>query len=74
MTSAAGPAMRVYGAPWWPHCRRAKKLLPAHRIAYNNVDIDGQPDAIERLKELQSGGQWYLSMGLVPSWARVLLG
>jgi thioredoxin reductase (NADPH) len=34
-----------------------KKFLAAHRIPYDNVDIDEHPDAIERLKELQDGGQ-----------------
>jgi thioredoxin reductase (NADPH) len=51
------PAITVYGAPWCPHCKRVKKFLAAHRVAYTHVDIDEQPDAIERLKELQGGGQ-----------------
>jgi thioredoxin reductase (NADPH) len=47
----------VYGAPWCPHCKRVKKFLSAHRVPYDEVDIDGNPQGIERLKELQDGGQ-----------------
>ena len=49
--------LTVYGAPWCPHCKRVKRFLAAHRQPYENVDIDEHPEAIETLKELQSGGQ-----------------
>ena len=49
--------MTVYGAPWCPHCKRVKKFLAAHRVRYAFVDIDTDPQAIARLKELQNGGQ-----------------
>jgi thioredoxin reductase (NADPH) len=49
--------MTVYGAPWCPHCKRVKKFLAAHRVRYAFIDIDTDPQAIERLKELQDGGQ-----------------
>src|ERR1700745_520399 len=57
MNSADEQGMTVYGAPWCPHCRRVKKFLAAHRVRYASVDIDADPAAIERLKELQDGGQ-----------------
>ena len=57
MSSADEPVMTVYGAAWCPHCRRVKKFLAAHRVRYANVDIDADPQAIERVKELQGGGQ-----------------
>src|SRR5580698_3076552 len=57
MISADKPVMTVYGAPWCPHCKRVKKFLAAHRVRYTNVDIDANTKAIERLKELQDGGQ-----------------
>jgi thioredoxin reductase (NADPH) len=56
MTSA-DPIITVIGAPWCPHCKRVKNFLATHRIRYDNVDIDVHPEAIERLKELQGGGQ-----------------
>src|SRR5215472_12509339 len=57
MTSADGPSLTVYGAPWCPHCKRVKKFLAAHRVPYTSVNIDEHPEAIEHLKELQGGGQ-----------------
>jgi thioredoxin reductase (NADPH) len=57
MVGADEPVMTVYGAPWCPHCKRVKKFLAAHRVRYDLIDIDADPEAIERLKELQDGGQ-----------------
>jgi thioredoxin reductase (NADPH) len=57
MNSADEPVMTVYGAPWCPHCKRVKKFLAGHRVRYVNVDIDADPEAIGRLRELQDGGQ-----------------
>jgi len=57
MNAADEPVMTVYGAPWCPHCKRVKKFLAAHRVRYANIDIDAEPQAVERLKELQDGGQ-----------------
>ena len=51
------PLMTVYGAAWCPHCRRVKKFLASHRVRYRFVDIDSDPLGIERVKELQNGGQ-----------------
>jgi thioredoxin reductase (NADPH) len=51
------PVMTVYGASWCPHCKRVKKFLAAHRVRYTNIDIDADPTAIDRVKELQDGGQ-----------------
>src|SRR6266540_1181052 len=53
----AGGSLSVYGAPWCPHCKRVKRFLAAHRVPYENVDIDERPEAIGTLKELQGGGQ-----------------
>jgi thioredoxin reductase (NADPH) len=57
MTAADEPIMTVYSAPWCPHCKRVKKFLSAHKVRYTLVDIDTQPRAIDKLKELQNGGQ-----------------
>ncbi len=51
------PGVTVYGAPWCPHCKRVKRFLAAQRVAYDNVDIDERPEAIDTLKALQDGGQ-----------------
>ena len=57
MITAHHPSLTVYGAGWCPHCKRVKKFLAGHRIGYTNVDVDADPQAIERLKQLQAGGQ-----------------
>ena len=57
MTTTGEATLTLYGAAWCPHCKRVKRFLAAHRVHYDFVDIDGNPAAIERLKELQDGGQ-----------------
>jgi thioredoxin reductase (NADPH) len=57
MTLAHDAPLTVYGAPWCPHCKRVKRFLAAHRVGYANIDVDTDPQAIRRLKELQGGGQ-----------------
>ena len=57
VTNVKEPAMTVYGASWCPHCKRVKKFLSAHRVRYKFVDVDADPAAIERVKELQDGRQ-----------------
>jgi thioredoxin reductase (NADPH) len=57
MTTVEGPTLTVYGAPWCPHCKRVKKFLAGHRVPYDFVNTDEHPDAIQRLQELQGGGQ-----------------
>lgn len=47
----------VYGAPWCPDCRRAKKFLGEHRVSYGWVDIDRNPEAVELVEKLQGGGR-----------------
>jgi len=56
MTSGAA-SITVYGGPWCPHCKRVKKFLAAHRVPYENVDVDDHPEAIDVIKGLQGGGQ-----------------
>jgi thioredoxin reductase (NADPH) len=55
--AARDPSLTVYGAAWCPHCKRVKRFLAAHRVSYTYIDIDADPQAIGRLKQLQAGGQ-----------------
>ena len=57
MTLAHDAPLTLYGAAWCPHCKRVKRFLAAHRVPYDNVDIDAEPEAIARIKQLQGGGQ-----------------
>jgi thioredoxin reductase (NADPH) len=47
----------VYGAPWCPDCKRAKKFLAEHRVPYEWVDIDQDPDGLAYVERVQSGGR-----------------
>jgi thioredoxin reductase (NADPH) len=47
----------VYGAPWCPDCRRAKKFLAEHRVAYDWIDIDLDPDGLSYVERVQNGGR-----------------
>ena len=49
--------IRVYGAPWCPDCKRAKKFLAEHRVAYDWVDIDQDADGLKYVEQLQNGGR-----------------
>jgi thioredoxin reductase (NADPH) len=47
----------VYGAPWCPDCKRAKRFLAEQRVAYDWVDIDQDAAGMEHVEELQQGGR-----------------
>lgn len=47
----------MYGAPWCPDCKRAKKFLAEHRVPYRWVDIDQDPDALAYVERRQGGGR-----------------
>ncbi len=47
----------VYGAPWCPDCKRAKRFLAEQRVAYDWVDIDQDADGLQHVEELQKGGR-----------------
>jgi thioredoxin reductase (NADPH) len=47
----------VYGAPWCPDCKRAKKFLSEHRVPYEWVDIDRVPAGLAYVERLQNGGR-----------------
>jgi thioredoxin reductase (NADPH) len=49
--------IKVYGAPWCPDCRRAKKFLGEHRIAYDWIDVDQDAGGLRVVQELQNGGR-----------------
>ena len=50
-------AITVYGAPWCPDCKRSKKFLAEHRVAYQWVDIDEDAKGVRFVEELQKGGR-----------------
>ncbi|MBI2887643.1 MAG: FAD-dependent oxidoreductase [Chloroflexi bacterium] len=48
--------IKVYGAPWCPDCKRSKKFLAEHRVPYDWIDIDQDPDGLKLVEQLQQGG------------------
>jgi len=47
----------VYGAPWCPDCKRAKKFLAEQRVAFAWIDIDEDAEGLRFVEELQHGGR-----------------
>ncbi|MBP8237630.1 MAG: glutaredoxin 3 [Pseudomonas sp.] len=35
----------IYSSDWCPYCIRAKQLLTHKGVAFNEIKVDGQPDA-----------------------------
>lgn len=46
-----------YNASWCGDCRRAKRFLDGHQVAYENVDIEGSPEAAETVERLNRGNR-----------------
>jgi thioredoxin reductase (NADPH) len=49
--------LKVYGAPWCPDCRRAKRFLSEHRVGYEWIDVDRDPDGLAYVQQVQNGGR-----------------
>ena len=39
----------VYSAPWCPWCNKSKEWLDAHKIKYENKDVDKDPKSAEEM-------------------------
>lgn len=47
----------LYGAQWCPDCRRSKAFLSDQRIAYEYIDLELDPDAMDTVLALNGGKQ-----------------
>jgi thioredoxin reductase (NADPH) len=47
----------VYGAPWCPDCKRAKRFLAEQRVPFAWVDIDEDAAGLRYVEEVQKGGR-----------------
>lgn len=45
----------VYGASWCPDCRRAKEFLGSHRIPYQWIDLEVNPERTQEVEALNDG-------------------
>src|SRR5580704_15342214 len=41
--------LTVYSAAWCPDCREAKRFLAKHNIAFQEVDVESTPGAIDEI-------------------------
>jgi thioredoxin reductase (NADPH) len=49
--------IKVYGAPWCPDCKRAKKFLGEQRVMYDWIDIEADEKSRTYVEALQNGGR-----------------
>ncbi len=45
----------MYGADWCGDCRRAKAWFAEHDVAYDYIDLEANPDEVERVLERNNG-------------------
>jgi glutaredoxin len=45
----------VYGADWCGDCLRAKRFLDSHSVDYVWINIDVDPEAEQKVKEINRG-------------------
>jgi thioredoxin reductase (NADPH) len=47
--------IQIYGAPWCPDCRRAKRFLGDQRIPYAWHDVEADPEGLKVVQERNGG-------------------
>ena len=57
------PAIRLYTTEWCGFCLRAKALLDARGLAYEEVSLDDDPAFRQRIFDL--GGRWTVPLVVV---------
>ena len=45
----------VYSTVWCPDCRRTKLFLEKHQVAYENIDIEQEPEAVKTVERINQG-------------------
>jgi glutaredoxin 3 len=43
------PAVTVYVSDWCPYCQRAKGLLSAKNVAFNEINVEDRPELREQM-------------------------
>jgi glutaredoxin 3 len=57
------PGIRLYTTQWCGLCLRAKALLDARGLAYEEISLDGDPAFRQRVWDI--GGQWTVPLVLI---------
>lgn len=50
------PPVTIYTTPWCPYCQAAKALLDRKSVAYEEIDVDGEP-ALRQAMTQRAGGR-----------------
>jgi thioredoxin reductase (NADPH) len=45
----------IYSTTWCPDCKRAKKFFGEHRVQYDTVDIEENPESVTFVEKLNNG-------------------
>lgn len=51
------PTIEIYTTPWCGYCRAAKALLTRKGAAFNEIDVDDDPDRRQEMIE-RAGGRY----------------
>ncbi len=57
MAQAAPTGITIYSTTWCSDCRRSKRWLDEHGVAYTNIDIEQDEAAAEYVRSLNDGNQ-----------------
>jgi mycoredoxin len=53
--------LKVYSAPWCPHCTETIKYLEDNNIAFEVIEIEKQPDHIvQKVVDANGGDDWVI--------------
>jgi len=54
-TETRFPKVTIYSTTWCGDCRRSKRLLDAHGVPYEEINIEDSPDAAREVMRLNNG-------------------
>lgn len=49
------PRVTMYSTTWCGDCRRSKRLLDAHGVAYEEINIEQSPEAMREVMRINNG-------------------
>ncbi len=51
------PRITMYGADWCGDCRRSKRYLDEHNVAYTYIDVEADLSAADKVIEINGGAK-----------------
>jgi mycoredoxin len=57
MTTQPTSNITMYGTPWCGDCRRARRVLDQHKVAYQYIDIEQDEAARSYVVQVNQGNQ-----------------